>query len=168
MTSERQFAANRSNALKSTGPVTERGKISSSRNATKHGILSTEDIVAGESADLYTAFREAMLEDLKPEGALEGLLVEKIVNYSWRLRRAIRAETSLFQVGLALPNEMKSLDHFFDGLDAAKLQNLSRYEAAISKGLYRALTELRRSQSSRKCNALATDPWSMMAFGFVS
>ena len=38
MASEKQIAANRANAKKSTGPRTARGKLKSSRNAFRHGL----------------------------------------------------------------------------------------------------------------------------------
>jgi hypothetical protein len=38
MTSEKQIAANRANAKKSTGPRTAAGKLKSSRNAFRHGL----------------------------------------------------------------------------------------------------------------------------------
>ena len=44
--SERQLAANRANALRSTGPQPPEGKAKSARNALKHGILSKAVIPA--------------------------------------------------------------------------------------------------------------------------
>ncbi len=41
MVSERQIAANRRNAKRSTGPKTEAGKAVQRLNATKHGLTST-------------------------------------------------------------------------------------------------------------------------------
>ena len=53
MASEAQLAANRSNARKSTGPRTPVGKAVVARNGIKHGLLSREYLVKGESeADL--------------------------------------------------------------------------------------------------------------------
>jgi hypothetical protein len=40
MASEKQIAANRANALRSTGPKTAAGKLKSSRNAYRHGLSS--------------------------------------------------------------------------------------------------------------------------------
>lgn len=43
MTTERQAAANKSNAKKSSGPKTAGGKAAASRNATKHGLTGRPD-----------------------------------------------------------------------------------------------------------------------------
>ena len=48
MTSEKQAAANRRNAAKSTGPQTESGKARSSGNALKHGLSAEQVVIFGE------------------------------------------------------------------------------------------------------------------------
>jgi hypothetical protein len=48
MTTEKQAETNRQNALKSTGPTTIEGKARASKNAMKHGLLSTDLVVHGE------------------------------------------------------------------------------------------------------------------------
>ena len=44
MTTPRQRAANRANALKSTGPKTRQGRVRASLNATKHGLTQPIDV----------------------------------------------------------------------------------------------------------------------------
>ena len=53
------------------GPVTQVGKAISSRNATRHGILSMVPIVPGmeEEAD-WEAHRAGIFDSLSPEGHL--------------------------------------------------------------------------------------------------
>jgi len=75
--SERKLAANRANAQLSTGPRTPEGKARSSRNALKHGLLSSQILLEHESAEELEALREGLYEELQPIGALEETLVEK-------------------------------------------------------------------------------------------
>jgi len=94
MTSQKQIIANRRNALKSTGPVTARGKAIVAKNALKHGILSREVVLeeAGESRTDFKTLKRRLVKDLKPVGILEEMLVDKIAITYWRLRRVILAE----------------------------------------------------------------------------
>jgi hypothetical protein len=98
---DKQIAANRRNAGKSTGPVTPAGKEIAARNALKHGLLAKEIVIdAGEGAESQEEF-DAVLLDLKdqcdPQGPLEEMLVEKIAVAYWRLRRAHRYEVGLIR-----------------------------------------------------------------------
>jgi hypothetical protein len=56
MTSELQAEANRQNAKKSTGPRTPAGKAVVALNGMKHGLLSRESLVKGESEADLVAF----------------------------------------------------------------------------------------------------------------
>ena len=88
--SARRLAANRQNARKSTGPRSERGKAVASQNARTHGLLSSCVVVdwsGFEDPENFRILRESLLKDLRPEGALEELHVEKIAVGFWRLQR---------------------------------------------------------------------------------
>ena len=95
MTTTRQADANRLNALKSTGPRTLAGKAMVAHNATKHGLLSRESLVKGESEADLVGFGKRLRAQLAPVGELELLLVDRIVSTAWRLRRLVCVEAML-------------------------------------------------------------------------
>jgi hypothetical protein len=85
--SDKQLAANRLNAQKSTGPRTPEGKARVSKNALKHGLTGRDIVMPNETPEDYDSFREGLLDDLAPCGDLEEVLADRIVAYAWRLRR---------------------------------------------------------------------------------
>ncbi|MCI0627649.1 MAG: hypothetical protein L0387_39365 [Acidobacteria bacterium] len=92
-----------SQAPRMTGPRTAHGRRRSSRNAVKHGIFSTVATIKGESRVEFDAFLKGLQESLRPVGALESLLVEKLALLAWRYRRMVIAEGAEIQ---------KSVDFF--------------------------------------------------------
>src|SRR6266446_6106790 len=96
MTSERQKAANQANALHSTGPKTPEGKAVVRLNAVRHGLLARDVVLPGEDLDAFEDLWNQVRANLSPVGPIEELLVDRIVNAMWRLRRLARAETALF------------------------------------------------------------------------
>ena len=100
MTSDRQIAANRRNAQRSTGPRTPAGKATVSVNAVKHGLTARDVVLPTESAEEFESFRTGLLAALDPVGDLEGVLAERIVTLLWRLRRVPMFEAALHRRGL--------------------------------------------------------------------
>jgi hypothetical protein len=98
MTSFRQIEANRRNARKSTGPVTEEGKQRSRCNAVRHGLTAETVIGALEDAEDYDAFQAAIIADYDAQSAVERELVLRLASVLWRLRRATTMETGLFEI----------------------------------------------------------------------
>ncbi len=96
MTSEQQKAANRENALHSTGPKTPEGKAVVRLNALRHGLLTRDVVLPGEDADAFEDLWNQVRAELSPVGPIEELLADRVVNAMWRLRRLARAETALF------------------------------------------------------------------------
>src|SRR3954447_3575265 len=97
--SERQAEANRQNALQSTGPKTEQGIEAARFNAMRHGLRSLQTVVPGEAPEVWEGHRAAVVEDLKPVGAIELALAELIVVKLWRLGRVVRYEADLITSG---------------------------------------------------------------------
>jgi hypothetical protein len=97
MATEAQVEANRANAQKSTGPRTPEGKAAIARNAVKHGLRARAAVLQGEDWEEYTCFREGMLEELDPDGLQARGLAARIVDLTWRLRRAGRYQDAVFE-----------------------------------------------------------------------
>jgi hypothetical protein len=113
---------------KSTGPRTERGKERSKRNSIKYGIFSDIVVLRSESKIDFDALLSAFYEDRRPEGALEEVLVNKLVVLWWRLRRVWTAESAEIRAGVEFAQIRNR--HFWDAnernrQDAAQLPQLS-------------------------------------------
>jgi hypothetical protein len=156
MATAKQIEANQRNALRSTGPATAAGRSISSKNALKHGLTAEEVTVDKEEARKFAAFRDDMIEELGPEGALEEELAQRIATCSWRLRRVLRLE-----VTDTVHHEESGLGvRVFKGpvyefMSSGLCQHLIRYEIAIDRSLQRARHDLERLQARRRGEAVA-------------
>lgn len=151
-----------------TGPRTAAGKARSSRNATKHGLTAALVLAPGERLSVFNAFAEAMTASLMPVGEVEALLVERVALCAWRLRRVSRLEaayarskvehhTQRMTEGFAYGTEglsSQGVEGTYVERQASVLVNLSRYEAALERSMYRALHELERAQAARSGQAV--------------
>ena len=82
---------------KSRGPRTPEGKARSAQNALKHGLRAQKFLVVGnERPREFDALEAALVDELAPEGTLQGLLAGRIARAAWRLERAERIEAELF------------------------------------------------------------------------
>ncbi len=170
MASVAQIQANRSNAQKSTGPRTPEGKAAASQNAVKHGLLAEQVVIHGEDPAQFDLYREGMLAELAPVGAVEAMLAERAVSLAWRLRRAERLQSAVFATvyrenandvvlwpkhGLPIqpgPGEDEVVLGQVVMTDFARAQVLDRllvHERRIESSLYRTMRELRREREAR-------------------
>jgi hypothetical protein len=136
MATPAQIAANRRNALKSTGPRTAAGKAASSRNALRHGLAARAAVVPGEEPADLARFRAELVTALAPRDAREEWLAEAAVEAAWRLRRVWRAEAALFNRHGGCARSC------LDGLLI-----LQRYETAANRRFHRAIAMLERGRT---------------------
>lgn len=173
MTTHKQIAANKRNALKSTGPRTEEDKAIVCHNAVKHGILSQEIPIDENESLSFSEFCTSLYIQLNPVGDLEHFIVDRIISCAWRLRRVVHIETAFFRTqlnsGFSISSETSIKDTFV-GSAKDRMAVLSRYETAIEKSLYKALSELTRLQLMRQ--SPVTDDYIITSqtneIGFVS
>ncbi|HEX2097775.1 MAG TPA: hypothetical protein VHF46_01790 [Rubrobacteraceae bacterium] len=140
MTSKKQNQANRQNALKSTGPKTPEGKASARLNATKHGLLSQEVLLPGEDEAALKELGERLRAELQPVGEMESLLVERIVDATWRLRRLSRVEAGIFtwelyeELAERAQEEAETYEFsVLDELRAANITDHQKHQEALSR-----------------------------------
>jgi hypothetical protein len=108
VTSFRQIQANRRNALRSTGPITEGGKRRSRQNAVRHGLSAETVVEIVEDIDDYRGFEAAIIADYNARTAVERELVLRLASLLWRLRRATLIETELLRIQAEVLRDRRS------------------------------------------------------------
>ena len=142
---------NRANAQHSTGPVTDAGKQTVSRNALKHGLTGkTHAALPGEESAFEqhcAAYRKAYA----PVGIIEEDLVRTIAENQWRLRRAHALEEALFDRAIESGEPSTPTDVAGAWVDPRQgFQRIALYAARIQRSLDRQVASLKLIQDQRK------------------
>lgn len=179
MTTQAQILANRRNAQKSTGPRTAEGKAAVAKNATKHSLFASQNVVISENQADFDAFRDDMLAELAPVGTMESVLAERIVSLTWRFKRAERMQNEV--VGAKIRREINrtypklsqtlitgdpcdvskySKDCYddlalgyvamIDFAGSRALKRLSMYERRFEASLFKTMAEFEKLRQARK------------------
>jgi hypothetical protein len=156
-----QLAANRVNALLSTGPRTEEGRRASSLNAVKTGLTGATVLLPTDDAAEYQRHIAAYEKELQPVGLEESELVQSLADIAWRLRRIPALEMAIYAQG-----RIEFADMFEDQQDPAvrrslielhthliyekQLRNLQLQESRLVRRREKETAALRRLQEDRK------------------
>jgi hypothetical protein len=99
--SPQQLAANRVNAVRSTGPRTLEGKLHSSQNARKHGFTATKfAVVRLEDLQEVAHLREDLVAVYQPVNSQELFALERVALAQQSILRAARFEAGFFSACL--------------------------------------------------------------------
>jgi hypothetical protein len=137
MTSERQIAANRKNAARSTGPTTAAGKARASRNAWRHG-LSRPAARTPEVADDI----EALARDVLGGGGAsphERDLAYEAAEGQIEMIRVRRVRQQLFEAVMRQTPGMRGCER---DVSIAAIGRLERYERLAETRRNKALAQL--------------------------
>lgn len=128
----------RRNGRRSRGPVSERGKARSSRNALRHGLTAKVHLVLDrdDEAD-FMALATGLDDELAPRSTLEAFLVARLTAAMWHTGRAERMEARAFAAA-ADP-------------DPDRLRLALRYRGSVQRELFRCL----RALQELRCRPLA-------------
>jgi hypothetical protein len=154
MSTRRQRAASRANALKSTGPRTEAGKAASRFNALKHGIDAQQQIMFGESAEGLAALAAEYHELHAPANADERFLVDSMINYEWRLRRLRSVEADLW---ISAAKGAASIGDAFNN-GARAFDRLQRMVNSCERHYHHARKQLQTAQAARADSQTSPQP----------
>ena len=163
MATEKQIAANRANAQKSTGPRTPRGKAAVSQNAVTHGLLAKSVVLQSESQERFSALLAWFASEYDPQGPTQTALVQMMAVSQWRLLRAWNMEVAGMdyefnrQSDPAAPQDFAAMEtptraHFaLRALGAGEhsIDVMNRYEARLERQFHRAFLSLCRLQGRK-------------------
>ena len=194
MLSEKQLAANRANAQRSTGPRTEEGKQRSSLNARRHNLTGQVSAMTDEDRIKHDEFCANMMAAYEPVGAIETFLASSIAEEAWRLNHARAQCGNIVAIGhfdgtgdtydaaehpevhTAITAARTTRDH------AKTLELISLYETRIRRNYEKYVEKLEKLQAERKAKheqdleearkffqmAEINDiPWNPAADGFI-
>ena len=115
MASEKQIAANRANAKKSTGPRTAAGKSASSQNAFRHGLSAPLRLDPAALVNVESLARDLAGQDADPsriERAAEFVLAQLELKRIEKTRQASMALLDIEQPQLDILQEIAALDRY--------------------------------------------------------
>jgi hypothetical protein len=159
MSTQKQIAANRRNAQKSTGPKTEQGKSISRLNARRDGFTGQVIILDAEDRPHFEQFQAKLLADLHPETVLERSLAHSIALDTWRLNHLRAVEINLYALAAENPGAATATDPrvqpaVADADTFAKQSEhflrLSLYEQRLNRSLHKNLAALHTLQADRR------------------
>ena len=136
MVSEKQIAANRLNAGKSTGPRTPEGKAAVSQNAFVHGLRSRQLLLPGEDLAEFQRLTGGLEDEWQPATPTEAALVEQMAAALWKIKRLDALEQRTC-VDLKLLSDLKLMD------------SLWRQQARMERSFHKAIEQLQRLRKAR-------------------
>jgi len=162
--SANQLAANRANALKSTGPQSIEGKKISSQNARRHGVTAQTTVMTEEDRIKHDDFCGKMMADLAPVGSMETFLASSVAEEAWRLDHARAQCNNIVSIGhFDGTGDLYDADHAETHTaitsaatvrdNAKTLELISLYEQRIHRSFQKHFEQLRQLQAERKAKS---------------
>ncbi|HXE62667.1 MAG TPA: hypothetical protein VN519_03965 [Bryobacteraceae bacterium] len=159
MATQKQIAANRRNAKKSTGPRTQQGKSVSRLNARREGFTGQIVILNAEDRPFFEQFQSELVTSLQPESPLERSLAHAIAWDTWRLNHLRAVEMNIYALAAENPGTATASDSRVQpavadadtfSKQSERFLRLSLYEQRLTRTLHKNLAVLRSLQAERR------------------
>jgi hypothetical protein len=140
MSTQAQILANQANSQKSTGPSSNLGKETSSRNRIIHGLSDPENVLfllGFEDDAKFEALKIALTEEHHPQTETEHILVRRMWESEWLRIRAIFFQTMCLDPESGFLREEKRFALFL------------RYQTTHERAFYKALNELQKLRNEK-------------------
>jgi len=160
MATDRQIAANRENAQKSTGPKTPEGRAAVRLNGVKHGLSAQTLVLMGENAADLEALADSLEAQYQPATPTEEILVRQLVMATWRQLRLFHVEAAHYKnededllsrrgekYAVLDGDRRLALIADRDTINEKQLLNFHRFEIRLERSMLRAIQELRRCRA---------------------
>jgi hypothetical protein len=159
MATDKQIAANRRNALLSTGPRSAEGKAAASRNALKTGLYCRGIVIGNESSMQLEALEAQFTAEYQPATPTERSLVDTLVHLEWMLRRYRWLETETWHAtqDLLTSAQMESTWSGHSFILQPAISRIHRLRNSTQRAFRDTLAELRTLQAER-ADAPEADP----------
>jgi hypothetical protein len=141
MSTQAQINANQANSQKSTGPSSNIGKETSSRNRIIHGLSDPENVLfllGFEDDAKFEALKIALTEEHQPQTETEHILVRRMWEAEWLRIRAIFFQTMCLDPETGFLREEKRFALFL------------RYQTTHERAFYKALNELQKLRNEKR------------------
>jgi len=142
MATQAQVDANQANSQKSTGPKTEEGKATSSRNRLSHGFASSTRFVKGEDPAEFNSLLDDLISEHQPATPTEQILVEQMAHHHWISMRATRLQDSIVA------------SYLMTGLTPVQLGLFIRYQTSAERSFHKAHAALLKAQKQRESSKI--------------
>jgi hypothetical protein len=139
MSTEAQVRANQENAQHSTGPKTEHGKATSSRNNFRHGFTGAFHLLPAENQSQFAGLLESLRNEHKPSTITEAVLVETMAQSFWLVQRAIAFQGEcLTDPEISAAEQQKQLSLYL------------RYQTTHQRAFHRSLNDLLKLRAEKR------------------
>ncbi len=133
-----RLAANRANALLSTGPKTETGRAAVSQNRRLHGLSGAFAILPWEIQEDFQKLLADLRAEHKPSTPTENLLVDRMAQHHWLMQRALMLQGSCFTYETPGCDQPKDLALYL------------RYHTTHERAFHKCLNELMKLRAEAR------------------